>query len=210
MDWKRWAREKGLQKWFKRDNFIILVLAGVLLIIVALPVRDGADSGENINGSKTERDTGIQSGADAFASDGKDAQESGTDRAYAADMEKKLTESLSQIAGVGKVKVMITLKSSQELVVEKEQPTNRSSANESDSQGGSRITSQAETGDNTVYRTEGSLSEPYVIKTLPPQIEGVLVVAEGAGNGTVNRTIVEIIQALFGVEAHKVQVVKME
>ena len=34
--------------------------------------------------------------------------------------------------------------------------------------------------------------------------------AEGAGNGTVNRTIVEIIQALFGVEAHKVQVVKME
>ena len=71
MDWKRWARDKGLQKWFKRDNFIILVLAGVLLIIVALPVRDGADSGESLNGSKTERDTGIQSGANAFASDGK-------------------------------------------------------------------------------------------------------------------------------------------
>ena len=86
----------------------------------------------------------------------------------------------------------------------------RSSTNESDFQGGSRITSQSETGENTVYRTDGNLSEPYVIKTLPPQIEGVLVVAEGAGSGTVNRTIVEIIQALFGVEAHKVQVVKME
>ena len=45
---------------------------------------------------------------------------------------------------------------------------------------------------------------------LSPEIEGVLVVAEGAGNGTVNRTIVEIVQALFGVEAHKVKVVKME
>lgn len=69
--------------------------------------------------------------------------------------------------------------------------------------------SQMETEENTVYRTEGSTSEPYVIKTLPPQVEGVVVVAEGAGNGTVNRTIVEIVQALFGVEAHKVKVVKM-
>ena len=210
MDWKRWARDRGLQKWFKRDNFIILVLAGVLLIIVALPVRDREEAGGNLEGDKTERNTILQSGSGTSANGGNNVQESGSDQAYAADVEKRLTESLSQIAGVGKVKVMITLKSSQELVVEKEQPTNRSSSNESDSQGGSRITSQAETGDNTVYRTEGSLSEPYVIKTLPPQIEGVLVVAEGAGNGTVNRTIVEIIQALFGVEAHKVQVVKME
>jgi len=67
-----------------------------------------------------------------------------------------LTESLSQVAGVGKVKVMITLKSSQELVVEKEQPVSRSTTNESDFQGGSRITSQSETEENTVYRTDGS------------------------------------------------------
>ena len=60
------------------------------------------------------------------------------------------------------------------------------------------------------YRTEGGTSEPYVVKTLSPEIEGVLVVAEGAGSGIVNRTIVEAVQALFGVEAHKVKVVKME
>ena len=60
-----------------------------------------------------------------------------------------------------------------------------------------------------VYRSDGSRNEPYVVKTLAPQIEGVLVIAQGAGNGTVSRTIVEIAQALFGVEAHKVRVVKM-
>ncbi len=48
-----------------------------------------------------------------------------------------------------------------------------------------------------------------MVKTLPPRIEGVLVVAEGAGSGTVSRNIVEIAEALFGVEAHKVKVVKM-
>ena len=86
----------------------------------------------------------------------------------------------------------------------------RSSTHESDSQGGTRIISETDSRENTVYRTEGGASEPYVIKTLSPQIEGVLVVAEGAGSGTVNRTIVETVQALFGVEAHKVKVVRME
>ena len=68
---------------------------------------------------------------------------------------------------------------------------------------------QVETGDSTVYRTDGTASEPYVVKTLSPEIEGVLVVAEGAGSGSVNKTVTEIVQALFGVEAHKVKVVKM-
>ena len=35
------------------------------------------------------------------------------------------------------------------------------------------------------------------------------MVAEGAGSGTINRTVTEVVQALFGVEAHKVKVVKM-
>ena len=29
-----------------------------------------------------------------------------------------------------------------------------------------------DTGDSTVYTNEGSYSEPYVIKTISPQIEG--------------------------------------
>lgn len=207
MDWKKWAAEKGLQKWLKRDNFIILVLAGILLIIIALPVADKTNSADN-----SGRSNSVGSAAQPQDTSKRESgtKEADTDPAYAASLEARLTESLSQVAGVGKVKVMITLKSSQELVVEKEQPVSRSTTNESDFQGGSRITSQSETEENTVYRTDGNLSEPYVIKTLPPQIEGVLVVAEGAGSGTVNRTIVDIIQALFGVEAHKVQVVKME
>ena len=210
IDWKKWAADKGLQKWFKRDNFIILVLVGILLIIIGLPVKDGDDSEEDSGNLNTERNVLQQSQPQDTTEQENATKETDADQAYAASLEERLTESLSQVAGVGKVKVMITLKSSQELVVEKEQPVSRSSTNESDFQGGSRITSQSETGENTVYRTDGNLNEPYVIKTLPPQIEGVLVVAEGAGSGTVNRTIVEIIQALFGVEAHKVQVVKME
>ena len=140
----------------------------------------------------------------------RDDWEKFSEEEYSVWLEQRLTEVLGQVAGVGEVRVMITLKSSRELVVEREESISRSSTKESDSQGGSRVISQVETGENVIYSSEGTSSEPYVIKTLQPEIEGVLVVAEGAGNGTVNRTITAIVQALFDVEPHKVSVVRME
>lgn len=207
-NWKQWAADKGLQKWFRKDNFIILVLSGVLLVIIALPSKESAEKKADTGTGMPNEGTVLSGQGDAGGTAGSTG-EAETEEDYAAYLEKRLTEALTQMENVGKVEVMITLKSSRELVVEKEQPVSRSTTNEKDSQGGSRIVSEMESGENTVYRTEGNASEPYVIKTLTPQIEGVLVVAQGAGQGTVNRTIVEIAEALFGVEAHKVKVVKM-
>ena len=218
---KRWnlkalgqlIKDKKLEKWFRRDNLIILVLSGVLLFIIALPMDNkksdkGAGTGDSMQGGLELFETSSESRTNQ-----ENAQEFAlgmTDKEYTDWLEQRLTEALSQVAEVGKVQVMITLCSSRELVIEREQPMTRSATNEADSQGGSRVVNQVETGDSVVYRSEGSVSEPYVIKTLTPEIEGVLVVAEGAGSGTVNRTITAIVQALFGVEAHKVSVVRME
>lgn len=208
-DWRQWIKDKGLEKWFRRDNLIILVLSGILLFIIALPMdnknkENSADMGENT--SVGLEIPGMTSGSQEAQEDSQEM----TDAVYAAWLEQRLTEALSQVAGVGKVRVMITLSSSSELVIEREKPVTRSTTNEADSQGGTRVINQVETGDLVVYRSEGSDNEPYVIKTLPPQIEGVLVVAEGAGSTSVNRTILTIVQALFDVESHKVSVVRME
>ena len=207
-DWKKWAADRGLQKWFRKDNFIVVILMGILLVIIALPTDDGAQKGEE--GGKSD----IQLFPGTVTDSGKEGSdmsgEGSSEENYAAYLEERLIQLLSRMDGVGRVEGMITLKSSRELVVEKEQPVSRSSTNENDSQGGTRSVSQVDSEENTVYRTEGGASEPYVIKTLSPEIEGVLVVAEGAGSGSINRTVVEIVQALFGVEAHKVKVVKME
>lgn len=210
--WKQWFENKGLDKFFRRDNLLILILAGILLVIIALPTADGdgeKSSGEEagVGSSELSAQT-AQSGETGGEPDASWVQESELD--YAAQLESRLEDALSNMADVGKVKVMITLKSSRELVVEKETPVSRSSTTETDSQGGSRTVNTSEMGESVVYSTDGSSSEPYVVKSLAPEIEGVLVVAEGAGSGTVNRTVTEIVQALFGVEAHKVMVVKLE
>ena len=105
---------------------------------------------------------------------------------------------------------MITMESSVEKVVEKEQPVSRSNSEEKDAQGGSRSMNEVDTQENTVYRTIEGNSEPYIVKTLQPRVEGVMVVAQGAGSGTVSKNITEAIQVLFGIEAHKIKVVKMK
>ena len=42
------------------------------------------------------------------------------------------------------------------------------------------------------------------------EVNGVLIVAEGADNSVVSRNIVEGVMALFQIEAHKIRVMKMK
>lgn len=42
------------------------------------------------------------------------------------------------------------------------------------------------------------------------KVEGVLVVAEGAGNAQTDAEIIRAVQALFSLESHKIKVMKME
>lgn len=190
-----------MEKWLKKDNLLILLLAGVLLVVIALPTEKSGQS------APADTDVEDQAGV-ALGMTGEGIGFSGTEE-YAASLEKKLENTLSRISGVGSVQVMITLNATEELVVEKDQQTQSSSTAEEDSQGGSRTSHQLSRSENTVYHSSGS-NEPYVVKTLLPRVEGVVVVAQGAGTGTVNRNITDVVQALFDVEAHKVKVVKMD
>ncbi len=192
--------KEAWKKWFRRDNLLILILSGVLLFIIVLPTGDG-------NSAKKQKSAqvGTQSAQENVRQQG----ETETQGGEVSELEKRLEGVISQMAGIGKVKVMITLQSSEELIVEKDEPVERSNTNETDSAGGSRLITQMDCAPSTVFRTVGNDSEPYVVKTLSPKVEGVVVVAQGAGNGTVDKNITEMVQALFGVEAHKVKVVKM-
>ncbi len=195
------------RKKLKKEQWFIIVLCGVLLVILAMPSgkKSGgqtiSDYSQNtfVPAESTKEETKTES----------DYEEISLEE-YTESMENKLEEALSDMAGVGEVKVVITMASSTEKIVEKEQPINRSNTAETDSQGGSRNVNMVEMGDTTVYSTQSGESIPYVVKVMQPKVEGVMVVAQGAGKGSVNKNITEVIQALFGIEAHKIKVVKMK
>ncbi|MEI3220461.1 MAG: hypothetical protein V8S08_13640 [Lachnoclostridium sp.] len=48
-----------------------------------------------------------------------------------------------------------------------------------------------------------------MIKEISPEVEGVIVIAEGGDNPVVIQNISEAVQALFGVDTHKIKIMKL-
>lgn len=180
-----------------KNNLLIIVLVGVLFLVINIPIGDDSKSKQLDN---TSDNITVSTGEGT----GDELQE------YCTYLEEKLEQALTKLDGAGEVEVLISMKSSEERIVEKDQTVTRSGTVEEDSQGGTRDVSGFESGENTIYSSEGSNSEPYVVKVLQPEVEGIMVLAEGAGSGTVSKNISDALQALFGIEAHKIKVVKME
>lgn len=178
-------------KWKKLDfkdknTWLVFGLLGVLLLVIAMPTEQADD--------KEPKTVQAQPPVDNTA-------ESGQESDPTAALEKRLEETLSLIDGAGRVRVMITLKDTGEKVVEKD--VARRSDTDS---GGSLNTDQSQ---SSVYVRDGSVETPYISNELTPQVEGVLVVAQGGGNSMVKQNILQSVMALFPLEAHKITIVKM-
>lgn len=185
-------------KWNK-DSFLILILAGILLFIIILPTEN--DEGTRMQ-DKSLVPEPIES--DIIVADNSEVS-------YEEAMEYKLEEAIQYIEGVGLTKVIITLESTEEVIIEKDIDIDQSGISEQDAQGGVRQEDNYMNVEDTIYSTnpEG-VQEPYVIKTILPDVEGVVVICQGGGTNTVAKNLTEVIQALFGIDAHKIKIVKMK
>lgn len=219
---KRINLEKIKEYLLKRDNLIILILTGVLLTVIAWPIEE-VSTKKNKESELWDRSSGnmeknlvpgMESDGTATENGDKsyDIGAEGIQEEYIVErLEQRLEEMLSSMQGVGDVKVMVTLVSSGEKVIEKDIPLERSNVVENDSSGGNRSTNEMYSREETVYVTNAQGEKiPYVVKEYSAVVEGVSVVAEGGDNALVQKNISEVIQALFGIEEHKIKVVKMK
>lgn len=194
---------------FTKNNFLIIALLGILLLVIAWPVGKEKQKDKSattlMNAVLPEADTVKR------VSSVSEGGTSTTDmQAYIAYLEKTLENLLVTIEGAGRVKVMLTLKSSQEAIVEKDKTQERAGTTEVDSAGGSRNTTDIMDSEETMYTDgAGNGNVPYVKKILAPQIEGVVVSTQGGDNPKVVMSITDAIEVLFGIDAHKIKIVKM-
>ena len=182
--------QKIKEKKLKRSDWLILVLAGILILIITLPTdtkekKQAEEAKENIS------------------------KENNTMEASKDEIERKLEDILEKIDGAGDVKVMITYQDSGTQVVEKDKNTSENSLEESDSTGGVRSTKEQQLQESTVYEEADAGNTPFVSKELLPKVEGILIVASGGDNQKVKQNISEAVLALFLVEAHRIKIVKM-
>lgn len=129
------------------------------------------------------------------------------DHSYEKGLEERIEYILRSVEGVGKVDVMVVLKSSSEKILHTDRQENISSTKETDSSGGSRQIESSQTGENIVL-SGGSGQEPIVEKELSPEISGIVISAQGGGDPIVKNEISQAMEALFGLPVHKIKVLK--
>ena len=177
----------------KKNHLLILFLIGMLLFVavIPLPSSDQADTSAESESVSTAGVTGTSMGE------------------YETYPEDKTADLLKQVDGVGEVTVMLTLKSGGQKIIEKDQSSTSQTTEEADSEGGTRTVEDTTSDKTSIYEQEADGSSvPYVSKELSPEIEGVVVIADGGDNAVVAQSITEAVQALFGVEAHKIKIMK--
>lgn len=180
-------------------RLVIIILAGIFLLILSLP--SGTLSGK--------QPKPVQKKSELSQEDGEDVAWAAMN-AYGERQEKKIRKLLSQVEGVGKVEVMVTIASSEEKKTLQDETNQQENLQETDSAGGNRNQSTGSLQTETVLVDRGEGEQPYVVKLQSPIVEGVVVVAQGAGAASVEKEIIEAVQALFPVQPHKIKVMKME
>jgi len=125
-----------------------------------------------------------------------------TTQEYREDLETRLSEFLSQIKGVGKVSVFITLEGE----LSKDIAFNETSSQSSSSDSSQRISEQTTTTREVVYEKDGSGSSPFILTDKYPQAVGALIAAQGADDPAIREQITQAVIAALDVPAHKVNV----
>ncbi len=188
----------------------LIIIAGIVLVIASVTDKKGNnglygdDNADTLYSNSEDGGYGNSSGSlDESVALGAMAE-------YAAREEGKLEKILGQAEGIGRTKVMITLASSEEHMVLQDTDNKENSVEEHDRNGGTRQQEEYSLkSENVIISSDGS-EHPYVVQVNSPKIEGVVVVAEGAGNGKKDSEIIDAVVALFSIEPHKIKVMKME
>lgn len=189
-----------------KEKMLLLILSGILLFVICIPTKKSGNMNENRQNSLWN------SGGDSTENiTSHSTQDSTIDELeqYSSYLERKLKDQLLEMSGVGEVSVMITLNKTGRKIIAREEPIQKNSTVENDGGGGSRTIEDYKKDDTAIYiRGESGIESPFILQQEQPEIEGVLVVADGGGDGQIQFQITEAVQALFGIEPHKIKIVK--
>ena len=160
----------------KKPFFLKAAVAAGLLMIILILVSDFNKEEEK---ERSDADVNVLSFTSA--------------ELYADETEKRLCETLTEIEGVGKAKVMLTITSTEEYVYA-----------ESVKSG----TSQTE--NSYVIIDKGSQKEALVKKINNPAISGVLIVCEGGDDPKVCERIYNAVSTALNIPTNKIYVAEMK
>lgn len=225
--------DKVMEKWkqkirnMKKEDYIVLLLIGVLLLIISLPTDKEKEGGNNAgvlqekNGREGGNTTKSEKNTEKTSAEGMQelVMETGNFNnnnsysldAYVDSLEKRMEEIISGMEGAGKVQVMITLSDTGTEILERNREITASDLEETDNAGGNRKNTESGQREEVIYKKDADGNEtPYVVQRKLPEVTGVVVIAEGAGNTKVKENIIGAVSVLFNLNEHRIKVIRMK
>ena len=127
-----------------------------------------------------------------------------------SSIEEKLENILSNIKGVGDVKVLITYSESSKLIPLYDEDSSSTVTEETDSGGGTRVVNETSTSKEVIYEENDGVKTPMTQSVVNPKIEGAIITATGANDAEVKTNIVQAVEAVTGLATYKIQVFEMK
>ena len=112
---------------------------------------------------------------------------------YVANLEDRLSSTLSKVEGAGNVSVVITVESGMETVLAVESTTTKTAD-----------------GTETVEKPILVNGKVVVLKELYPEITGVLIVSKGANNIAVLRRLQDATVSLLDINVNQIEILSMK
>ena len=96
-------------------------------------------------------------------------------------------------------------------ILERNREITASDLEETDNAGGNRKNTESGEREEVIYKKDADGNEtPYVVQRKLPEVTGVVVIAEGAGNTKVKENIIGAVSVLFNLNEHRIKVIRMK
>ena len=180
------------------ENMIIFV---VILIITILAIN-GIWKG-NKNQKAETKDSNKKLATKTQIEDNEEESEE-------KNKQKDLESILSNISGVGNVRVLLTYSQTSQTIPLYNEDSKISNTEEMDKQGGNRKISETDSKREVIFQEVNGESLPVIQSIVQPKIEGAIITAEGANDLKVKEYIIQAVEAATGLATHKIQVFEMQ
>ncbi len=190
----------------KIENLVFLIIILIVTVVIINYIWNGnKNSGKTLTNSAGKQLATTQNSQTQNQSQTKIQNETETTN----NLEQRLEYILSNISGVGEVKVFINYSESSETVAMYNENSKTSVTEETDTSGGIRKVEESNSQKDIVYQENNGSKVPIVQKTVEPKIEGAIITAKGAGNINIKTSIIQAVEAATGLATHKIQVFEM-
>ncbi len=168
----------GIKKLFGKKNNFLIILIIIIGILLLVYPFGKQDS-------SAEKDT---------------AENTVQTQPSEKELEKRLEEILGKVSGVGDVSVMVVYSTGGEKTL----------AYETNEETRETTSGQEEKDTQEKKQTQAVLEgdAPVIVKETYPEIQGVIVAAEGAGDAKLKLDIMEAVKTVLGIDSYKVKVLK--